>query len=133
MSLPGLLILIGLFLALLEVCLISVLIPALNEEANLRASVETVIRAARAANDTPLEIILVNDGSTDRTGEICDQLATEYPFVNAVHHPTNMGQGAAILDGLRLAKYDRLTMFPGDNELSFYTVKNLFLNHDRAD
>jgi hypothetical protein len=44
-----------------------------------------------------------------------------------------MGQGAAIMDGLRLAKYNRLTMFPGDNELSFYTVRNLLLNRDKAD
>jgi glycosyltransferase involved in cell wall biosynthesis len=113
--------------------LISVLIPALNEEENIRASVETVIKAAKAANDTPVEIILVNDGSTDRTGKICDQLAAEYPFVSAVHHETNLGQGAAIMDGLRLAKYDRLTMFPGDNELSFFTIRNLFMNRDRAD
>ena len=113
--------------------MISIVIPALNEEANLRASVETVIKAAKAANDTIVEVILVNDGSTDRTGELCDQLAAEYPFVSAVHHLTNLGQGAAILDGLRLAKYDRLTMFPGDNELSFFTVKNLFLNRERAD
>src|SRR5882757_3881130 len=91
-----------------EVFLISVLIPALNEEENIRASVLTVIKAAEAANNIPLEIILVDDGSTDRTGEICDQLAAEYPFVQAVHHATNMGQGSAIMDGLRLAKYDRL-------------------------
>jgi len=113
--------------------LISIVIPALNEEANLRDSVETVIKAAKAANDAVVEVILVNDGSTDRTGEICDQLAAEYPFVTVVHHPTNLGQGAAIMDGLRLAKYDRLTMFPGDNELSCFTVQNLFLNRERAD
>jgi glycosyltransferase involved in cell wall biosynthesis len=116
-----------------EVFLISVLIPALNEEENLRESVVTVIKAAEAANNTPVEIILVDDGSTDRTGEICDQLAAEYPFVQAVHHETNMGQGSSIMDGLRLAKYDRLTMFPGDNELSFYTVRNLFMNSNKAD
>jgi glycosyltransferase involved in cell wall biosynthesis len=113
--------------------LVTVIIPALNEEKNIRAAVSTVIRAARMTGDVQLQIILVNDGSTDSTGEICDQLAKEYPFVDTVHHSTNMGQGAAIMDGIRLAKYDRLTMFPGDNELSFYTVRNLLLNRDRAD
>lgn len=113
--------------------MISVVIPALNEEENIRASVETVARAARAADDMPLEIILVNDGSTDQTGQICDQLAREYSFVRVLHHPTNLGQGAAILNGLGLAKYDRLTMFPGDNELSFFTIRNLFVNRDKAD
>jgi glycosyltransferase involved in cell wall biosynthesis len=113
--------------------LVTVIIPALNEEENIRAAVSTVIRAATMAGDVELQIILVNDGSTDRTGEICDQLADEHAFVSTVHHSTNMGQGAAIMDGLRLAKHDRLTMFPGDNELSFYTVRNLLLNKDKAD
>jgi len=113
--------------------LVSVLIPAFNEEMNIRDAVQTVIRAAKDAHDTPFEIILVNDGSTDRTGEICDQIAAEHSFVRAIHHDTNMGQGAAIMDGLRLARCSRLTMFPGDNELSFYTVRNLFLNRDKAD
>jgi len=113
--------------------LVTVLVAALNEEKNIRDAVETVTTAAKAANDTPIEIILVDDGSTDRTGPICDQIAAEVPNVRVVHHGTNLGQGASIMDGLRLAKYDRLTMFPGDNELSFYTLRNLFLNRDRAD
>jgi glycosyltransferase involved in cell wall biosynthesis len=117
----------------LEAFLVSILIAALNEEENIRAAVQTVIRAAKDADDTALDIIIVNDGSTDRTGEICDQIAAETPFVRVVHHKTNMGQGAAIIDGLQLAKYDRLTMFPGDNELSYYTVRNLLMNRHKAD
>jgi len=113
--------------------LVSVLIAALNEEENIRAAVQTVIRAAKDADNTPIEIIIVDDGSTDGTGRICDEIAAEVPFVRVVHHETNMGQGAAIMDGLRLAKYDRLTMFPGDNELSYYTVRNLLVNRHRAD
>lgn len=119
--------------ARLEVFLVSVLIPCLNEEANLRHSVQTVINAAKAANDTPLDIIIVNDGSTDRTGAICDELAAEYPFIRILHRPTNMGQGVAILDGVRLAAHDRITMVPGDNALPLYTLRNLFLNRDKAD
>src|SRR5690349_18193971 len=101
-----------------EAFLVSVVIAALNEEENIRAAVQTVIRAAKDADNTPIEIIIVDDGSTDRTGQIGDEIAAEVPFVRVVHHETNLGQGAAIMDGLRLAKYDRLTMFPGDNELS---------------
>jgi glycosyltransferase involved in cell wall biosynthesis len=113
--------------------LVSILIAALNEEENIRAAVQTVIRAARDADNTPIEVIIVDDGSTDRTAAICDEIAAAIPVVRVVHHATNMGQGAAIMDGLRLAKYDRLTMFPGDNELSYYTVRNLLLNRHKAD
>lgn len=113
--------------------MVSVLIAALNEEENIRAAVQTVIRAAKDADNTPIEIIIVDDGSTDGTGRICDEIAADVPYVRVVHHETNMGQGAAIMDGLRLAKFDRLTMFPGDNELSYYTVRNLLMNRHKAD
>ena len=113
--------------------MVSVVIPALNEEKNIRVAVQTVIRAAREAKDTPLDIILVNDGSGDGTGKVCDQLAQEYPFIQAIHHSTNMGMGAAILDGIRLAKHDQLTMVPGDDAIAPYTLRNLFLNASKAD
>jgi hypothetical protein len=50
-----------------------------------------------------------------------------------VHQPVNKGQGAAILDALGLAKFNLLTMVPGDNELSYFTIKNLVMNRDRAE
>jgi len=112
---------------------ISVVIPALNEEANIRATVQTVINAVRECGDTPPDIIIVNDGSTDRTGAIADELAREFPFVRVVHQPVNKGQGAAILEGLKLAKFDLLTMVPGDNDLSGYTIRNLVRNRGGAD
>jgi glycosyltransferase involved in cell wall biosynthesis len=112
---------------------ISVVIPALNEEANIRGAVETVIGAVKECGETPPDIIIVNDGSKDRTGAIGDELAQQYPFVRVVHQPVNKGQGASILEGLKLAKFDLLTMGPGDNELSYYTIKNLVLNRHRAD
>jgi glycosyltransferase involved in cell wall biosynthesis len=113
--------------------LVSVVIPALNEQENIRTSVLTVINAAKAAGDVPLEIILVNDGSTDRTREICDDLAREYPFIRPIHHPTNMGQGASILDGIRVASHDLVTMVPADNALPTYTIRNLLANSGKAD
>lgn len=113
--------------------MITVVIPALNEEKSIRASVLSVINTIGMSGDQSPDVILVNDGSTDRTGEICDQLAKEFPFVRAIHHVTNTGQGSAILDGIRLAKYDRITMFPGDNAVTPYTLRNLFANRDKAD
>jgi glycosyltransferase involved in cell wall biosynthesis len=59
--------------------MISVLAPALNEEANIAGTIETVFGAARSAGDVPVELIAVNDGSTDRTGEIIDEFARRDP------------------------------------------------------
>jgi glycosyltransferase involved in cell wall biosynthesis len=117
----------------LGVILVSVVMPAFNEEKNIQAAVHTVIGAAKAANDAPLDIILVNDGSRDRTAELCDQLARDYPFVQVVHHPINMGMGAAIFDGIRLAKHEHLTMFPADDAVAAYTMQNMFANVGKAD
>ena len=113
--------------------MVSVVIPALNEEENLRAAVHTVLSAAKAAGGTPLDIILVNDGSTDRTGAICDELAREHAFIQVVHHTTNRGQGSAILEGVRLAKHERLTMFPGDDAVALFTLRSMFLSKHKAD
>lgn len=76
--------------------------PAFNEESTIKDSVE---RAARVAEESPYiadyEIIVVNDGSRDRTGEIIDQLARENPRVKAVHHIKNRGAGAAVRSGFQ--------------------------------
>src|SRR5581483_5663073 len=78
---------------------LSVVFPAFNEEGNIRAVVEDAYRNLR--NLTPVfEIIVVNDGSRDRTGEICDGLAKEFPEMRVVHHPRNRGYGAALKSGI---------------------------------
>ncbi len=73
---------------------LSVVFPAFNEEANIRAVVEDAYRTVPKL--APIfEIIVVNDGSKDRTGEICDRLVEELSNVRVVHHPRNRGYGAA--------------------------------------
>ncbi|HTG28141.1 MAG TPA: glycosyltransferase, partial [Methylomirabilota bacterium] len=64
---------------------LSVVFPAFNEEANIRAVVEDACRII--PKFAPIfEIIVVNDGSKDRTGEICDDLTLEFSDVHVVHH-----------------------------------------------
>src|SRR5438045_8614668 len=74
---------------------LSVIFPAFNEEANIRAVVEDACRIIPKFAPV-FEIIVVNDGSKDRTGEICDDLAMEFSDVHVVHHARNRGYGAAL-------------------------------------
>jgi glycosyltransferase involved in cell wall biosynthesis len=77
---------------------LSVVLPAFNEEAN----VERVVRCCVAylADRMPdYELLIVNDGSSDRTGEILDRLVTEFPRLRPFHHPQNRGYGAALRTG----------------------------------
>lgn len=113
--------------------MISVVIPALNEQDNLKDAVKSVIRSSQSAGNIEIEIIIINDGSKDRTAAVADELAQEHGFVRVVHHAVNEGFGSCFLDGLRLAKYEKITLFPGDNGNSEFTTTQLLKNAHKAD
>ncbi len=77
---------------------LSAVLPAYNEEANILATAEAV-RAAVEKVTSNFEIIIVNDGSKDRTGAVADALAREDPRVRVIHHEANRGYGAALRSG----------------------------------
>ncbi|MCH7993535.1 MAG: glycosyltransferase family 2 protein, partial [Planctomycetes bacterium] len=84
---------------------ISIFFPCYNEEANVEATTTAALAAVEKISDD-YEIIIVNDGSKDRTGEIADRLASEYDRVKAVHNSPNLGYGGALQRGLREAATD---------------------------
>ena len=111
---------------------LSVVLPAFNEEANIRAVVEDAYRTVPAL--APIfEIIVVNDGSKDRTGEICDRLVEELPNVRVVHHPRNRGYGAALKSGITLARYDIIFFTDADGQFDLKEVAALLDHADAYD
>jgi glycosyltransferase involved in cell wall biosynthesis len=99
-----------------RVARLSYFFPAHNEEANLRGLVEEALETLPALAET-FEIIAVDDGSRDATGPIADELAAAHPdVVRAVHHPTNLGYGAALLSGFRAARYELVAFTDGDRQ-----------------
>ncbi len=113
--------------------MMTIMIPALNEEENLEAAVRTVHQTARDALVESFEIIVLDDGSTDRTGEIARRLAEELPELFVVQHETPMGVGYCFREALRLAKGNRFTGFAGDNNVAPRLIKELLSNADKAD
>ncbi|MBO3746600.1 glycosyltransferase [Streptosporangiaceae bacterium NEAU-GS5] len=80
---------------------VAVVMPAYGEEDNIEATVEDFLRTLAG---TPHKVIVVDDGSLDRTGEILDRLAERHPdHVIAAHHLVNRGYGAAVRSGITLA------------------------------
>ena len=111
---------------------ISIVIPALNEQAVL----ETVVRDIEkqvAASFTDFEIILIDDGSTDRTGQIMDNLARELPKVRAVHNPHNLGLGASYQRGVAEARCTYLMMLCGDGGMPAASLPPIFAAIGSAD
>src|SRR5882672_10219255 len=92
---------------------LSVFFPAYNDSGTIASM---VIRAVQAASElTPdFEILVINDGSSDATPEIADELARTYPNVRVVHHPRNRGYGGALQTGFRSATKEFIFYTDGD-------------------
>ncbi len=72
--------------------LISILIPCFNEEKNARETISAAL-AQRYAN---LEVIAINDGSSDNTAQVLQQLAQEEPRLRVIHLAANQGKAVAL-------------------------------------
>lgn len=82
---------------------LSIVSPMYNEEGNVEHTAEE-IRRVLAAYDKPWELILVNDGSTDRTLEVATRIAETYNNVTVVSYPANRGRGYALRQGFARAR-----------------------------
>jgi len=100
---------------------LTIFYPCYNEEANVervtRAAVEV---AGKIADD--FEVLIVNDGSRDRTGEIADRLVAEIPGVRAVHNNPNLGYGGALTRGFREARKNWIFYTDGDGQFDFNEI-----------
>lgn len=94
---------------------ISAFFPAWNEEGNIKKMCAT-LKAILPQVAEDFEIIVVNDGSKDKTGEIADQLAREDVRIRAVHHERNLGYGAAIRSGIQACQNEYIFFTDGDNQ-----------------
>ncbi|MEZ5785111.1 MAG: glycosyltransferase family 2 protein [Xanthobacteraceae bacterium] len=113
-------------------CSISFVVPALNEE----QVIEEVVRQIWTTVDPLLdryEIILINDGSTDRTGEIMERLSQDLPNLRVLHHPTNFGLGASYQHGVKEARLDYVMMLCGDGGLPAASLPAIIAKVGSAD
>ena len=113
---------------------ISVAVMAWNE----RESVDGVARAAHATlsrTGHPFELLLIDDGSSDGTGEACDRVSAELAEVRVVHHAGNLGLGGVYRTGFSAYRGDLLTFLPADGQFPADTITRLLAGiagHDMA-
>jgi glycosyltransferase involved in cell wall biosynthesis len=105
--------------ALKPVGSVSFVIPSMNEADNVENVVREIAVACAAVQNLveSVQLVLVNDGSTDNTGEVIERIAARHPNALCVHHPKNLGFGAAYKSGVLAASNNYVFMVPGENSV----------------
>lgn len=103
---------------------VSCFFPMYNEEGN----VESVVRQAVAVLEKraeEFEVIVVNDGSTDRTRELAEKLAQSDKRIKVVNHPKNLGYGSALNSGFSASRHETIFQADGDNQFDLSELDRL--------
>jgi glycosyltransferase involved in cell wall biosynthesis len=111
---------------------LSIFLPAYNEEENAASAVEQVSTVAQGLG-IEYEIILVNDGSSDRTGEIGRKLEGHIPNYRLVEHYPNRGYGGALKAGFEAANLDLVAFVPADKQFDFGEIDRFLAKIKEAD
>jgi glycosyltransferase involved in cell wall biosynthesis len=111
---------------------ISLFFPIYRDERTVRRVTEKSLAVLREIADR-YEVVIVDDGSPDRAGEIADELAHEHPQVSVIHHPKNLGYGAAIRTGLARSQYEWICFTDGDDEYDVNDLRKLIALKDFYD
>lgn len=96
--------------------LLSIIIPAYNEEASLKALLERVVQVETESVGMEKEILVVNDGSRDRTSEVARQFAASHPQIRVFDQIPNQGKGKAVQRGIRESRGEYILIQDADLE-----------------
>ena len=111
---------------------VSIFFPAYNEEGNIECSVQSAVTVlSELCFD--YEVLIVNDASTDRTGEIAENLAKNNPKVRVVHHPENRQLGGAMRTGFSEARKEFIFYVDADNPVDLKDLGRALNLLDGAD
>lgn len=102
---------------------LSVFFPTYNEEENIEKTVEkSVVVLGKVADNW--EIIIVDDGSTDKTGEISRKLGQKYARIRVITHKKNKGYGSSLKTGLYASRFKWITYTDSDGQFDFGEITN---------
>ena len=105
---------------------ISVILPCYNEEAILKKNISTIVDyLEKNSNKYQWEILIVDDGSKDKTGEIANELAEQISKIRVIHHPTNLNLGNALKTGFNNAKGEIIVVMDIDLSYSVNHIEQL--------
>lgn len=102
-------------------CSISIFFPAFNDEGTIAGLVRNALDLLPTLT-SDYQVLVINDGSTDGTAALIDELAATHPQVRAVHHDRNRGYGGALQTGFRESEKELVFYTDGDGQ---YDVREL--------
>jgi glycosyltransferase involved in cell wall biosynthesis len=111
---------------------ISAVLPAYNEEALIGATA-AAMAAVLAELVDDYEVIVVNDGSRDRTRAVVEALSATNPRIRCVSHPVNRGYGAALKTGFSAATKELIFMTDGDKQFDVRELSRFLPEIEHAD
>jgi glycosyltransferase involved in cell wall biosynthesis len=111
---------------------LTVSLPAYNEQDNIGPMVDLVRRQVGPLVER-LEVIVVDDGSVDRTAEVVEAISREDPRVRLVRHPVNLGYGAAVYDGVWAASQAFVFFTDSDRQFSLEELPRFMARLTEAD
>lgn len=111
---------------------LSVVVPAYNEEYNLEPTIETIFKVNEKFNHI-IKILIINDGSADNTSQVANSLALRYSNIKVLHHKFPKGLGTIFNTALILSEGDYFCLIPGDNQISEEYMYTLFQKAGEVD
>lgn len=112
---------------------ISFVLPAYNEEENIEKATTAIVDVAETLDLDDYEVIIVNDGSVDRTREIIDSMAASNPHIRPIQQPTNLGYADALKAGFTSARMALVFYTDSDLQFDVKEVKNFLPASDDYD
>lgn len=110
---------------------LTIFFPCYNEEGAVESVTRQAVDVGRQITDD-LEVIVVDDGSVDRTGEIADRMAAEFPEVRVVHNRPNKGYGGALQTGFTEARKEWVFYTDGDGQFDLQHLPQMLSLLDQA-
>jgi len=106
--------------------------PCYNEEENVELMIKTFLQILPQLAEK-YEVLIINDGSTDRTAQKIDHLKKKYSHVSTVHHSRNLGYGASLRSGFKAAKYEWTFFTDGDMQFDVSQLAEFIQYTDKYD
>ncbi len=111
---------------------LSVFFPAYNEADNISYTVEKSLKVLKSLKIPRYEILVIDDGSSDETGTIADQLAKKYSDIKVIHQP-NGGYGMALRAGFKNSQYDWVAFTDSDGQFDFSEITKFLEKSEDSD